>query len=71
MSDRFDLEQSILNCWHIVDDIDLLYKNVCENDQLSKDDIANVLLGIKTIYNMRFDETFRQFEDCIKNQEIK
>lgn len=71
MSDHFDLEQSILNCWHIVDDIDLLYKNVCENDQLSKDDIANVLLGIKTIYNMRFDETFRQFEDCIKNQEIK
>lgn len=71
MSNRFDLEQSILNCWHIVDDIDILYKNVCENDELSKDDIANVLLGMKTIYNMRFDETFRQFEDCIKNQEIK
>lgn len=71
MSNRFDLEQSILNCWHVVDDIDILYKNVCENDELSKDDIANVLLGIKTIYNMRFDETFRQFEDCIKNQEIK
>lgn len=71
MSNRFDLEQSILNCWHVVDDIDILYKNVCENDELSKDDIANVLLGMKTIYNMRFDETFRQFEDCIKNQEIK
>jgi len=68
MSDRFDLEQNILSCWNVVDDINILYKNVCENDSLTKDDIANVLLGMRLIYNMRFDETFRNFEECIKNK---
>ena len=58
----FDLEQQILACWNITDDLQVLLEEVMENDQLTKDDIANVLLGLKTLYHMRFDKTFQTFE---------
>lgn len=61
----FDLEQEIMKAWHVVDDIDLLYENVIETD-MSTDDIANVLLGLESVYNMRFQKLFNTFEDICK-----
>jgi len=67
---RFDLEQEILECWRVVDDIDVLIDGVCEGN-LSNDDIANVLIGLKALYTMKFDRTFKTFEDCIARKEFK
>lgn len=67
--DRFDLEQNIMKCWNITDDIDLVYKNVMESD-MSTDDIANALLGLKTLYDMRFEELFNNFETMIHERKI-
>ena len=61
----FDLEQEIMDAWHVVDDIDLLYENVIETD-MSTDDIANVLLGLKGVYSMRFQKLFDAFEEVCK-----
>lgn len=61
----YELEQQILSCWNVVDDVDRLYRYVMEHD-MSKDDIANVLLGIKAIYSLKFDETFSTFEAAVK-----
>lgn len=66
MSDRFDVEQGILSCWHVTGDIDLLYKNVMDSNP-SKDEIANALLGIKSLYDMRFNALFEDFEGSIGN----
>jgi len=60
-----DLEQEIMKAWHVVDDIDLLYENVMETD-MSTDDITNVLLGLESIYNMRFQKVFNTFEEVCK-----
>lgn len=69
MTDRFDLEQRIMNCWNVTSDIDLLYKNVMEKD-LSTDDISNFLLGLKTIYNSKFEELFDSFGELIEKGKI-
>lgn len=61
----FDLEQEIMNAWYIIDDIDLLYENVIETD-MSTDDIANILLGLKSVYSMRFQKLFNTFEEVCK-----
>ena len=61
----FDLEQEIMKAWHVVDDIDLLHENVIETD-MSRDEIANALLGLESIYNMRFEKVFNMFEDLCK-----
>ena len=69
MSDRFDLEQNILDCWKITDDVNLLYKNVME-EELDKDKISNVLLGLQAIYSMRFEQLWETFETVVRNEEI-
>ena len=61
----FDLEQEIMKAWHVVDDIQLLNENVMETD-MSTDDIANVLLGLEKLYNMRFEKVFNTFEEVCK-----
>ena len=64
--DRFDFEQDIFDCWHIIDDLKQLHSMVCENDDTSKDDIANVLGGMFTLYDDRFRQLMDAFEHLIK-----
>jgi hypothetical protein len=70
MTDRFDLEQQILKCWNVTEEIELLNENVLENDDLTKDDISNYLLGLQTMYELKFEKLFRQFEEMIKDKKI-
>ena len=69
MTDRFDLEQHIMTCWNVTEDIDLLNKNVLEKD-MSKDDISNFLLGLKTIYQCKFEELFDTFSELVEKDKI-
>ena len=36
-----------------------------------QDEIANALLGMKTIYGMKFDKMWNTFEQCIAKGELK
>jgi hypothetical protein len=67
---RFDLEQNILKCWNVTEDIDLLYRRIMDGPRMTEDEIANYLLGMSAIYNARFEETFHQFETLIQNKEL-
>jgi len=71
MSDRFDFEQEILSCWNVVDDIRLLNEKIMDSDVLDKDDIANYLLGLQTIYELKFDKCFKTFKTLIRDGNIK
>ena len=66
VKDRFDFEQDIFECWHIIDDLKQLHSMVCENEDISKDDIANVLGGMFTLYDDRFRQLMVSFENLIK-----
>ena len=66
MADQFDLEQGIMGCWLVTDDLDVLFEELVENDAFTKDDASNFVLGLKTIYQAKFDKLFRTFEDFLK-----
>jgi hypothetical protein len=68
MSDRFDLEQEIMNCWNVVEDIDFYIKN---SDNWDEDERLNYLIGIKVKYDKKFDHMFNTFEECIAKKEFK
>ena len=72
MKTRFDLEQEIMNCWNIVDDLERLLK-VCENinDSKTEDQIYNVVSGLKSVYDMRFQEMWDTFEHLIGVEDAK
>jgi len=68
MEDKiFDLEQSIMQCWNVCDDIDLVYSQTMNHSTpLTQDEMANILLGMKSLYNMKFEKCFGKFEDVCK-----
>ena len=69
MSDRFDLEQQILDCWNLTNELEHLNYGILEMD-LTKDQIANVLTGLIDLYNIKFDKTFNTFTSLISERKI-
>lgn len=66
-SNRFDLEHEIMNCWRVVDDLKMYYDH---SDEMTEDQKMNMMLGIITIYELRFDKMFKTFEECIRKKEF-
>ena len=77
MKDRFDLEHDIMNCWSVVDDVDLLMETIMDNpkfDDISPetcDRISNSLIGIKELYAMRFEKLWDTFRESHKLDEYR
>lgn len=69
MADRFELEQQIMACWNITDDLNMLNEHVLERD-LTTDQISNILLGLEEIYKLRFDKMFKTFEACVRTKQF-
>lgn len=65
---RFELEDAILDCWGFKEDIGTLL--VATNDDLSHDELQNALIGLQTIYNMKFQQLWNIFEAMIENGEL-
>lgn len=70
IKDRFDLEQAIMNCWNITEDIKLI-SQMNDIRELSEDERMNALLGLETLYQMKFEILFDGFERMVKNGQIK
>lgn len=71
MNHIFDLEQDFLNCWHITDDLNILQEMIMESQELDKDELANFVLGLKTIYHHRFEKAWKSFElTCKEHHEM-
>ena len=62
---QFELEQSIMNCWNICEDLNLLAKNILENG-LDRDQASNILIGMSQLYQMKFEDCFANFEETLK-----
>ena len=65
----YNLEQHIMECWQMVDDVNLLYEQVMENDLHKDQDIlANALLGLSTIYEMKFERVFDSYKKILEEK---
>lgn len=67
MTDRFDLEQDIMNCWNVVEDIKTIYDRIDYTDQ---DQVMNSLLGLQTLYQMKFEKMWETFEKLIVDKKL-
>lgn len=61
----FDLEQMILACWTLVDELDTVASAVEDGNQ---DEIMNMLVGLKAIYSRKFENLFLAYEAVMKSQ---
>ena len=68
-NDRFDLEQHILKCWNITDDLDVLSKAVRDVD-FDVGETADILLGMRQLYEIKFSNLFGCFEELVNKKRI-
>jgi hypothetical protein len=64
--DRFDLETDIMNCWSVVEDIKELNRCMLDRRKMTDDEISNYLLGLETIYQVKFERLFETFEKMLQ-----
>lgn len=63
MNTRIDLEQSIMVAWQTVDDIDLLLRHYSDAPKpMAEDEVANALLGLKVLHEMRMQALMDTYE---------
>ena len=64
---RFELEEQIMDCWKIKDDLEIIYHRAggCTDDEL-----ANALLGTIQLIQWKFEKLFNTFEECVHNGEL-
>ena len=65
---RFDLEQLILKNWEVVTEIKHLREHMETNP--TQDQVENYLLGLETIYEVKFNKLWNCFEELCQNQKI-
>ena len=64
---RFDLEQQILGCWNVVEDLKLVAANT---ELMSPEEAAKVWEGMAALYQLKFQECFDTFERYVENREV-
>lgn len=67
MNPHVDLESAIMLAWQTSEDLDLLYKHHGDAPRpMTEDEVANALLGIKVLHEMRMEKLMdtycRKFE---------
>jgi hypothetical protein len=67
--DRFDLEQLILKNWEITTEIKHL-RELISDGKPTQDQVENYLLGLETIYEVKFNKLWDCFEELCQNQKI-
>ena len=67
---RFDLEQALLAAWSTKEDIDLLMARMFDGPEMSEDEIANAMIGISALHDMRCERMFDIFERLIHARKI-
>lgn len=68
---RFDFEQQLLECWGVTKDIKTLCEAVCDRSPaMTEDEIANVLIGLEALYELKFDKLWHMFESGVHQKVI-
>ena len=58
---NFELEQDILKCWNITDDVREIVADF-ESGQMSQDNLILALKAYADVYDNRFNRTWRRYE---------
>ena len=70
--DRFNLESEIMHVWNTKDDLESITSRMMDDpDPMSEDDIANVLIGLSELHDIRCKKLFNVFESMVKNNCFK
>lgn len=74
MDKYFELEQNLLQCWNVVDDIKLVTNYILENPECGfmptavQDKVSNMLIGISIMYQLKFEKAMESLETVMREK---
>jgi len=69
--DRFNLEAEIMSVWNTKDDLESITSRMMDDpDPMSEDDIANVLIGLSELHDIRCKKLFNVFESMVRERKF-
>jgi len=72
MMDRFNLEAEIMSVWTTKDDLQSITSRMMDDpDPMSEDDIANVLIGLSELHDIRCKKLFNVFEEMVRTKQFE
>ena len=68
--DRFNLEAEIMSVWNTKDDLQSITSRMMDDPDgpMSEDDIANVLIGLTELHDIRCKKLFNVFETMVRER---
>jgi|TARA_B110000908_G_C9964001_1_gene318137 hypothetical protein len=67
--DRFDLESAIQTVWQTKDDLDLITQQMVDDPEpMTEDDLANVMVGLSELHDIRCKKLFSVFETMLREK---
>ena len=70
--DRFNLEAEIMSVWNTKDDLQSITSHMMDDPDgpMSEDDIANVLIGLTELHDIRCKKLFNVFEAMVRERKF-
>ena len=69
--DRFNLEAEIMHVWNTKDDLNAITSRMMDDpDPMTEDDIANVLIGLSELHDIRCKKLFNVFESMVHEEQF-
>jgi hypothetical protein len=70
MPKLYDLEQMIMDGWHVGDDLQVIFKQIGDGERdPTQDELMNALMGMQQLYQWKFEQLFFKYEEVLRDRQ--
>ena len=70
MTKLYDLEPMIMDCWHVRDDLQVVFRQIGDGErEPTEDEMMNTLMGMQQLYQWKFEQLFFKYEEAIRDRQ--
>ena len=64
MAKLYDLEPMIMDCWHVCNDLEVVFRQIGDGERdPTQDELMNALIGLQQVYQWKFEQLFNKYEE--------
>jgi len=69
MAKLYDLEEKIMDCWAVCNDLAVVFRQIGDGERdPTPDEMMNTLMGMQQLYHWKFEQLFFKYEQIQKAQ---
>ena len=70
MTKPYELEEKIMDCWHVCDDLQVVFKQIGDGErEPTEDEMMNTLMGMQQLYQWKFEQLFFEYEELCRDKQ--